>query len=98
MRRAARVDDNQPSIVKALRKMGATVELLHQVGSGCPDLLVGFRQRTILIELKDGDKAPSDRRLTPDQLKWHSEWRGGPLAVVCDVDGAIRALKSLEQS
>jgi hypothetical protein len=90
--RAARVDANQAAIVDALRKAGATVQPLHTVGQGVPDLLVGYRLQTILIECKDGDKAPSERRLTPDQLAWHREWRGGPLAVVCDVESALRVL------
>ena len=76
MRRAARVDDNQKEIVAALRKEGATVECLHAVGKGCPDLLVGFNGVNILMEVKDGKKSISQRKLTDDQVKWHDEWKG----------------------
>ena len=76
MRRAARIDVNQPDIVDELRKAGATVQPLHGVGKGCPDLLVGWRGLNVLMEVKDGQKPPSARELTPDQVKWSTEWRG----------------------
>ena len=37
-RRAPRIDANQPEIVKSFRKLGCTVQHLHMVGDGCPDL------------------------------------------------------------
>lgn len=76
MRRAAKVDANQAEIIEALRAVGATVQPLHMVGDGCPDLLVGYRVQNFIMEVKDGDKPPSRRKLTPDQVDWHSEWRG----------------------
>ena len=76
MRRAARTDANQAEIVETLRMVGATVQPLHSVGSGCPDLLVGFRGLNYLIEVKDGRKPPSERKLTPEQERWHGNWRG----------------------
>ncbi len=54
MRRAANVDRNQPEIVAALRAAGATVEYLHAVGGGCPDLLVGYRGANYVLEVKEG--------------------------------------------
>ena len=36
-----RVDNNQALIVRAFRAAGCTVEHLHQIGKGCPDLLIG---------------------------------------------------------
>lgn len=50
----------------------------------------------MLMEVKDGKKTPSERRLTEDQLKWHGAWRGGPLAVVDSVDAALRMLGVLK--
>lgn len=95
-RRAARVDANQAEIVAAMRSAGATVVSLAACGSGIPDLLVGHAGKTALFEVKDGAKSPSERRLTPDQLRWHASWRGGTLAVVCDVESALRALRTME--
>jgi hypothetical protein len=91
MRRAARTDANHAVIVGALLRCGATVQSLAAVGQGCPDLMVGFRGRTLLMEVKDGDKIPSKRRLTPDQQEWHAAW-AGHVVVVESVEQAIAAL------
>lgn len=90
--RAAKIDANQNAIVDALRKAGATVQSLASVGKGVPDLLVGIRGRTALLECKDGSKPPSARKLTPDQLTWHAAWQGGTLAVVDSPEAALRVL------
>ena len=92
MRRAARIDDNQNQIVQALRAIGATVRVVTQ-GNGLPDLLVGFRGNTILMEVKDGEKPPSARKLTEAEQKFFDEWRGGLLVVVNSIDEAIAVLK-----
>jgi hypothetical protein len=94
MRRAARVDANQAEIVKALRKIGATVQPLHAVGKGCPDLLVGWRQGNYLFEVKDGAKPPSARALTPDEQDWIAGWRG-PVVVVTSAMEAIGFLQGV---
>lgn len=86
--RNARVDDNQKGIVAALRQAGATVQHLHTVGQGCPDLLVGFRGANYLLEVKDGSKAFSRRQLTPAEREWHAVWRG-QVAVVEDYEAAL---------
>jgi hypothetical protein len=78
-----RVDNNQTQIVKALRDMGCTVEHLHAVGKGCPDIIVGFKARNFLLEIKDGDK----KVLTPDQFNWHRLWKG-QVNVVTNIDDA----------
>lgn len=73
---AARVDAIQKDVVDALRAIGASVQHLHTVGDGCTDILVGYRGVNYLIEIKDGNKPPSERRLTPDQRCWHARWQG----------------------
>lgn len=91
MRRAAKIDANQPDIVASLRKAGVSVQPLHTVGGGVPDLLCGFRGNNALLEVKDGSKPPSARKLTGDQEQWHAAWNG-QVAVVKDVDEALAAL------
>lgn len=66
--------------------MGATVQPLHTVGRGCPDLLVGYGGTNYLLEVKDGLKSPSQRKLTPDEQTWHDEWRGHVTVVNCTWD------------
>lgn len=76
MRRAARKDANHNEIAAALRQIGCSVHELHQAGDGISDLLVGYRGRNVLIEVKDGNKPVSARNLTPAQLIFRAEWRG----------------------
>lgn len=97
MRRAAKVDANQPSIVAGLRMVGASVQPLHMVGDGCPDLLVGYRGVNLLLEVKDGEKSASRRALTPEQVRWHGEW-WGQKAVVCSLDEALQAIGATVKS
>lgn len=92
MRRAAKIDRNQPEIVAALRAIGADVFSLAAVGNGIPDLLVGYQGTTVLIEVKDGAKPKSARQLTDDQIEWHAAWRGGRCVVVHDVTEALAAV------
>lgn len=91
MRRAAKIDRNQPEIVAALERVGAVVQHLHAVGAGCPDLLIGFRGANWLAEVKDGALPPSGRKLTDAQIRWHLLWRG-QVAVVESVDDALRLI------
>ena len=93
MRTAARVDANQPKIVQALRQIGATVQHLYMVGDGCPDLLVGFRGINYVLEIKDGDKPPSKRKLTDDETRWHDDWRG-EVVIVNGIAEAIAVVSS----
>lgn len=86
--RAAKIDANQNEIVSALRKIGCSVQILSSVGKGCPDILVGFRGKNFLIEIKDGNKPPSGQKLTPDQVEWHASWNG-QVSVANSVEAAI---------
>ena len=99
MRRAARIDANQPAIVDALRKAGCRVQPLHMVGKGCPDILVGRGGRLVLMEIKDGAKPPSARKLTADEVLWHDLWsdiaKAGALVVVASVGEALEAVEAI---
>ena len=90
---AARVDANQAQIVMALRSVGASVQPLHTVGRGCPDLLVGFRGRCYVFEVKQPGLPPS-KRLTDEEEKWHKNWRG-QIGIVETPQQAVEMLQSL---
>lgn len=90
--KAARTDANQAEIVAALRKAGAKVYVSSSFGQGFPDLIVGYQGRFVLLEIKDGAKPPSARKLTKDQVKFHAEWTGLPLYVVESIGAAFRAV------
>ena len=85
-----RVDNCQVQVVKALRDLGATVQHLHAVGKGCPDIVVGFKGKNLLLEIKDGDK----KVLTPDQVNWHRLWNG-QVNVVTSVDDAKNLIRKI---
>ena len=91
MRRRAKVDANQPEITAALRKAGASVLHLHSVAGGCGDILVGFRKRNFLLEIKDGNAPVSQRKLTPAQVEFHLTWQG-QITVVETVMEALAAI------
>jgi len=90
--KAAKIDANQEQVVTALRAAGASVQSLAGIGKGVPDLLVGYKGQTLLMEVKDGFKPPSKRSLNEDQLRWHGSWKGGALAVVDCPDAALRMI------
>jgi hypothetical protein len=90
--RAAKVDANQKAIVEVFRAAGASWQSLAMVGGGCPDGILGWRGITTLVEIKDGSKKPSERRLNAQQVAWHGAWRGGPVVVVESVDDALAIL------
>ena len=75
----------------ALRKHGASVEILSMVGHGCPDIIAGWQCANVFLEIKDGAKVPSAQKLTADQVEWHRRWKG-PLYVVNSVEQAIAVL------
>jgi Holliday junction resolvase len=89
MRFIAKTDKNQREIVLALRKIGAKVLLLHQVGSGCPDLAVGYRGRLLLMECKS-----KNGRLTDDEQYFYREWTEY-MVVVYSVEDALLAIGAI---
>lgn len=89
MRRAARIDANHVDVVKALRAVGCRVLSLAAVGKGVADLLILDRNgRLRLLEVKDGAKPPSGRRLTDAQERFHRAW---PVEVVTSPREAVEA-------
>jgi Holliday junction resolvase len=97
-RRAAKIDDNQPQIVEALRAVGCFVQSMAPAGQGVPDLLVGSRGRWFVMEVKDGGKAQSKRKLTLDQARWLLEVRNrAPVHVVETVEQALNVITEVAQ-
>lgn len=74
-RRAARTDDNQKEIVDIFRKLGWYVLIVSQL-KNCCDIIVSKNGRTVAVEIKDGSKIESKRRLTDGEQKFKQEWQG----------------------
>lgn len=86
LRHAARVDRNQKRIVDALVQAGCSV--CHLKGEkGLPDLLVGRRGLTYLLEVKT-----ETGKLNAAQIDWHQHWRGRPPVVVRTRREALEAV------
>ena len=87
MRLRARIDQNQPAIVEALRSVGCGVCSLAPIGRGVPDLLVHSPIKGyVLIEVK----VPGEK-LNATEAAWHAAWRG-PVCVVKSVEEALAAV------
>lgn len=93
MRRIAKVDRNQSEIVSALRKVGAVVVITSQL-KNCFDLLVAYRGKLHIMEVKDGLLPPSARKLTDGELKCKEsiESVGCKYNVVLSADEAIKII------
>ena len=74
-RRAARTDDNQQEIVKAFRALGWYVLIISQL-KNCCDIIVCKNGRTIAVEIKDGSKTLSQRKLTTGEQEFRDAWQG----------------------
>lgn len=92
MRVASKVDTNQPAIVRALRQLGARVQILSNVGHGFPDLLVTDhnhntgRIEALLVEVKT-----EKGTLTPDEKEFFANYpEGGPLIIARSEDDVLR--------
>ena len=86
-RRAAKVDDNQKEIVALFRKLGWTVLIISQL-KNCCDIIVSKSGRTVAIEMKDGAKPASARKLSDGEVKFRDAWQGEYALVICNNDVA----------
>ena len=87
-----RTDRNHAEIINALRKIpNISVFSTHEVGKGFPDIVIGYKGINYLIEIKDGNKPPSARKLTEAELQFHSNWRG-QIKIVNNLDEVLNLL------
>jgi hypothetical protein len=91
VRKRGKIDGNQAEIVASLRRIGATVKSLAAEGDGCPDLLVGWRGKNFLLEVKDGNQPPSKQRLTEDEVEWQRGWKGS-VETIYSLDQALKVI------
>ena len=89
-RYATRRDENEKEIVAALESIGCTVYRLDAP----VDLIVGYRARNILLEVKDGKKTASRKQLTKAQRDFFADWKGQ----VRQVESVDEAIKCVTQS
>ena len=90
-RTRGRVDQNQKDIVEGLRSVGASVEILSNVGGGVPDLLVGWNGKNFLLEVKSTVTNYGRNGLNNTQQKWFAKWCGH-CTVVSSLEEALEAI------
>lgn len=87
MRRAARTDANHAEILQAFRDCGFQVFDTSRLGGGFPDCVVHRNTHgVVLVEIKDGAKPPSARKLTPDEDEFAQRF---PVDIVTSVDDVL---------
>jgi hypothetical protein len=85
----AKVDRNQPPIVKALRTAGWKVRHTHTIGEGWPDVVIAKPDVNVLVEIK----MPGEK-LTPDEAEFHATWPG-PIIIVYSEQDAVEKAEAL---
>lgn len=85
-----KVDNNQKEIVRALRNVGAGVQSLASVGKGCPDLLVLYRGKWFVMEVKT-----EFGKLRPAQIRWIKTFRD-EVVIPRNAEDALRVIGALK--
>ena len=80
MRKRGRTDDNHKEIRDTFRDLHCSVADTSGAGDGFPDIVVGLRNNhgeciNLMVEIKDGSKPPSKRKLTKAQVDFHRDWK-----------------------
>lgn len=86
-----RTDGNHSDVIKALRDASIGAASIAAVGGGVPDIIAGYRDLNVLLEVKDGNKPASERKLTKAEEDWHATWPG-QRAVVNSPEEAVLAV------
>lgn len=96
--RPAHRDASEPAIIKALRAVGASVWPIS--GKDVPDLLVGYKGLTYLLEVKsnltntkkDGYTRKTTTKVSEGQQAFQDSWSGGTVRVVHTPEEALNAI------
>jgi len=97
---ARRQDDNHGAILEAFRLHGGKVTDTSHVGGGYPDVEVFVEAFTgpvwLRVEIKDGSKPPSARRLTPAQVAFREAHPWVRILEVLCVEDVARLMRNLK--
>ena len=93
MRRDAKTDANHSEIRQKFRDMGAYWFDMFQLKNACDGLVI-IGGWTVAIEVKDGEKPPSARKLTEGEEKFMQEWTsaGGHYRLVESTDDVLKVV------
>ena len=91
-----RKDSNHNQITKCFEKMGWEVLDIHNLKK-CADIIIGKSAINIFIEIKDGDKSPSARKLTEGEEEFHDRWPNNVIIIQSEND-CIQLTKNYNES
>lgn len=93
-RKAARKDDNHDDLVRFWREIGGSWLDLYQL-PGALDGLAGIYGLDQRVEVKDGSKPPSRRKLTDDEQREFDTWKGRKPVVWETYEDALATRRAL---
>jgi len=91
MRKFGKTDSNQTEIVCGLKKLGISVFSIASLGNGHPDIVVGHKGKNFLFEIKNGNKPPSQRKLTDMEIIYFETW-GGQVNIAMNLDEVLKVI------
>lgn len=92
-----KTDRNHVEVMNVFRSFGFVILDLSKVGGGCPDFLAANKRREILVEVKDGEKPPSQRKLNEKQVAFHDGWPRDIL-IVTSIEEATKYAQTLRSA
>jgi hypothetical protein len=86
--RYTRPDDNHNDIVRTIKQIpGLDVIDLRDIGiKGVPDILIGYRGKNYLVEIKT-----NTGRMSPEQAEHHHNWPG-QTSVAWSIEAVLRII------
>ena len=93
---ARKKDDNHDEIVDEFKRLGCGVKDVHDLPNFV-DIIICYKSATVMVEIKDGAKPASARKLTSGEKKFSDEWiaKGGKWACIETIEQANELVKSI---
>lgn len=87
-----RTDANHKQILQLLKRIpNLSVFSTHILGKGFPDIVIGYKGINYLVEIKDGNKVKSQKKLTEAETKFHEQWKG-QIMIAENIDEILKIL------
>lgn len=87
-----KTDANHKQIINQLRKIpNISVFSTHTIGKGFPDIVIGYKGFNYLIEIKDGAKSKSQKKLTEAEEKFFFDWNG-QVSIAENIDDILKII------
>lgn len=72
-----KTDLNHKEIIDKLRQIpNLSVFSTHTIGKGFPDIVIGYKDKNYLVEIKSKKNTIKENTLTPAEMKFFLDWKG----------------------